>query len=62
MHIGRGISGVVAVAMLVAVAGLMFVGRGQAAPTLHLGSGAAWFPTIGPGSGTNSFPAGDTSC
>ncbi len=45
-----GLVGVVTVVVLALVGGIVFVGRGQASPSLHLGSGAAWFPTLRQGS------------
>ncbi len=36
--------------LLAGVGGIVLVGRGQASPSLHLGSGAAWFPTLRQGS------------
>ncbi len=50
MSVRNVFAGVVTVVVLALVGGLVFVGRGQASPTLHLGSGAAWFPTTRQGS------------
>ncbi len=50
MNVRSILAGVVTVVVLAFVGGLVFVGRGQASPSLHLESGAAWFPTVRQGS------------